>query len=78
MPSATAAIEEASFEVPETALDDRFVVGMGGAARLGTEGVVRGEREEARVVDGLSPLPAEQDGLLTVVLARGCDASGRS
>jgi hypothetical protein len=37
----------------------------------GSELVVAGEREEARIVDGLAALPPQDDGLLAVVLALG-------
>ncbi len=66
----TPAVEEASLELPETSFHPRLVVGVAGAAGHRPELVVSGEGEEARVVDGLAPLPAEYDGLLAVVLAR--------
>lgn len=67
------AVEEAALELPETSFHPRLVVGMARPAGYRPELVVSGESEEARVVDGLAPLPAEHDRLLAVVLARpGC------
>ena len=64
-----AAVEEAPLELPKSALDPGFVIWVPGAAGDRPELVVSGEGEEARVVDGLAPLPAEHDRLLVVVLA---------
>jgi len=64
-----AAVEEAPLELPKTALDARLVVRVRRPTGLGPEGVVGREGQETRVVDGLTPLPAEHDRLLAVVLA---------
>lgn len=63
------AVEEAPLELPESALDPGLVVGVPWAAGDWPELVVSGECEEAGVVDGLAPLPAEHHRLLVVVLA---------
>lgn len=61
-----AGIEERADHFPKAPLDARLCVGLA-ADGARTELVVRGERQEPRVVDRLGALPAEDDGLLTVV-----------
>lgn len=69
-----AAVEERSFELPEAALDPRFVVGMAASHGHGPHLIVCGEGEIAGVVDRLLTFPAQHDRLLAVVLA----ASGQA
>lgn len=63
-----ATVEERSLELPEAALDAGLAVGIPPHG-LEPELVVGGEGEEARVVDGLVPFPAQHDGLLAIVHA---------
>src|SRR6185437_4276740 len=58
--SERAAVEERALELPEAPLDPRLCIGVA-AHGAGPELVVRREREEARVVDGLGALPAQGD-----------------
>jgi len=63
------AVEKGALELPKTPLDAGFCIGIP-THGAGPELVVRREGEEARIVDGLGPLPAQGDKLLAVVRAR--------
>ncbi|MBK8938197.1 MAG: hypothetical protein IPM79_11275 [Polyangiaceae bacterium] len=62
-------IEEGALDLPEAALDAWLVVWVSAPDGHRPEAVVGREGEHARVVDGLVALPAQDHGLLAVVLA---------
>ncbi|XXT55491.1 hypothetical protein WMF28_23400 [Sorangium sp. So ce590] len=63
-----ATVEEGALDLPKSTLDTWLGVGLAAHAAR-PKLVVCGEGEEARIVDGLLPLPSQHDGLLAVIRA---------